>query len=366
MQKLAIVGSHPKTRDNAPWNDPAYTIWLFNEAAQDPFCQRWDAIFQLHKPSVYTSSLNMVNGTHWDWLQQDHGINKTIYMQERDDRVPNSVRYPMDEICLTIPAAKPAGEPFFTSSAAMALALALYLGYETIEVYGVDLSSGTEYQYQQLCWLYWCGVARAMIGDGFKMMSGEQHVTARVYGYQGEVQIDRAYFAERAAMLEDEYKAQEVEQAKVRAKLADCLAQFDHKRYSTLIGQAQDIAIALGEARGAADEAQMYAKRDDPISRQQFERRGATAQKEGEQAKTEMWKAWGEMLYVWNTWSMTRDSRARDQVKSFSTKMLNMAYNVGGNSGIWMESARYLMEYDDRVTAAGGKRTIKALGLEAD
>jgi hypothetical protein len=352
MQKLAIVGSHFKTRENAPFNDPSYIIWAFNEAAQDPFCKRWDVVFQLHKPEVYSSVNNMVNVKHWDWLQQDHGVAKTVYMQA------------LDEIVMMLPAAKPSGQPFFTSSASMALALALYLGYEHIEVYGVDLSSGTEYQYQQLCWLYWCGVARAMIGEGFKLMSGEQHVQARVYGYEGEIQIDRNYFVERATVLEDEFKTQEVELAKLRAKLSDCLASFDPKRYSALIGQAQDVAIALGEAKGALDEAQAYANRQDPISRQQFERRGATAQRDGEQAKIEMYKAWGEMLYVWNTWALTKDSRARDQVKTFSAKMLNLAVTTGGNSGVWQENARYLIEYDDRVTAAGGMRTQRALGLE--
>jgi hypothetical protein len=365
MKKLAIVGTHPKTRDLAPFDDESFVIWVFNEAPQDPFCKRWDGCFQLHKPEVYTSQLNMVNGTHWAWLQQDHGANKTIWMQDRDARVPNSSRYPMDEIVQQIPGASPAGQPFFTSTVSMALALGLYLGYEEIHVWGVDLSSGTEYAYQQLCWLYWCGVAKAILGGRFVMHSGLQHFTARVYGYEGEVQIPGEHYQARVDFWNEEEKTRNIEAAKLRTKYNAALSDFDPKRFGEFIEQAQDAALAWGEAAGALAEARMYAERTDPISRQQFERRGAQAQIDSEKNREEMFKAWGEMQYVFNSWAMTRDARAREQVKLFAEKMLKFAYNAGGNTGVWNENARYMGEYDNRVTAAGGERTRKALGIEA-
>ena len=103
MKKLAIVGSHPDTRELAPYQDDSYEVWLFNEAPQKPeVYPRWDKSFQMHKPEVYASEHNWVNQDHWNWLQQDHG-DKTIWMIERDERVPNSQRYPIEEVRKLVP-----------------------------------------------------------------------------------------------------------------------------------------------------------------------------------------------------------------------------------------------------------------------
>src|SRR3970040_2154965 len=97
-KRLAIVGSHPATRANAPWHDESFEVWLFNESAMKPeVYKRWDGLLQIHKEQVYASPTNWVNKDHWEWLQQDHGPDKRIWMQDVDPRVPNSVRYPLEE-----------------------------------------------------------------------------------------------------------------------------------------------------------------------------------------------------------------------------------------------------------------------------
>ncbi|KKL56773.1 hypothetical protein LCGC14_2242040, partial [marine sediment metagenome] len=98
LRSLAIVGSHPDTRENAPFDDPAFEIWLYNEAPQKPeVYKRWDACLQIHLEEVYTATHNWVNADHWEWLQKDHG-DRRIYMHDVDPRVPNSVKYPLDDI----------------------------------------------------------------------------------------------------------------------------------------------------------------------------------------------------------------------------------------------------------------------------
>jgi hypothetical protein len=63
---LAIVGSHPATREYAPYDDTRFEIWLFNEAAQKPSVyKRWDGLLQIHKEQVYSSLTNWVNKDHW-------------------------------------------------------------------------------------------------------------------------------------------------------------------------------------------------------------------------------------------------------------------------------------------------------------
>ena len=115
MKKLAIVGTHKGTRNNAPFDDPDVDIWVFNESAQttpefypnEPdkqWCTRWDAVIQLHKKDVYQSPTNWVNPRHWEWLQRDHG-DKVIWLQEDDENVPNGRKYPLDEIIATVPGA---------------------------------------------------------------------------------------------------------------------------------------------------------------------------------------------------------------------------------------------------------------------
>ena len=139
LRSLAIVGSHPETRENAPYDDPNYEIWLFNEAPMKPeVYKRWDAITQIHTPEVYASSENWVNKDYWEWLQQDHG-DKKIYMLDVDYRVPNSVSYPIEGVRSLVP------YKYLRSSPALALAGAIYLGYKDITLYGNDLISNTEY-----------------------------------------------------------------------------------------------------------------------------------------------------------------------------------------------------------------------------
>lgn len=361
MKRLAIVGTHSATRHLAPFDDPAYEIWVFNEAPQAEWCKRWDATFQLHKAEVYTSPNNMVDASHWEWLQQDHGIDKTVYLQWMDPMVPNACRYPMDELRELMAAAR-MGQ--FTSTVSMALALGLYLGYETIECWGVDLGSNTEYAYQQTGFVYWCGVAMGIIGDEFKLHSGLQHFSNRIYGYEGETQIERAFFAERAEFFKAEQKSKSWEFSKLRARLTEAVDKNKTDAFMELIVEAQEIAMDFGEAQGSLQEAQNYAAREDPITRQQFERRGAMAQEEAGKSQTLMDHTHGEMTYVFNAWRKTLNAEAVRQLKMFYENMLNHAITTGGNLGVMHESARYMNEYDSRIQAAGGERTLNALGVD--
>lgn len=360
MKRLAIVGTHPGTRDQGPFDNLDYDIWVFNEAPQAEWCKRWTATFQLHKPEVYTSPNNMVRADHWDWLQQDHGIDKTIYLQEHDDRIPNGTRFLIDEIKQFVPAAK---FGLFTSTVSMAIALGLYLGYETIELWGVDLGSNTEYTYQLPGFLFWVGVAAATLGDKFILHSGLQHFTNRVYGYEGETQIERAFFTERAEFFDKERKGHESTFNKLKGRLANALIDFKPTDFYNLITACQNAAQDWGRADGGYQEAHDYAERTDPISAQQFERRGAKAQLEGDETKDKMNQKFGEVTYLWNTWSRTRQYEAMIQLKDFSAQLLTLAIKVGGFAGVMDENRRYMIEYADRVQAAGGERTLKALGV---
>lgn len=368
MKKLAIVGSHSVTCKNAPFDNPEYEIWVFNEAPQncpgsDPehpaleWCKRWDVDFQMHKPEVYMSPNNMVKKDHWDWLQKNHG-KKTIYMQDYDELVPNSRRYPLEEICERFP---PAKFRWMTSTPSYALALALYQGYEYIEIWGIELTSNTEYSYQLENWLYWVGVAKGILGDGLVLHSGEVHFQSRLYAYEGEIQIDRQYFRQRADELEKDWKFADSALKKAMDRLGAAVVDQKFDQIAQLSINIQDAALMAGELAGALSEAKLYADRFDPITRQEFERRAATGQNGAEQHRAQMYHEGGKVEYTFNVWKQKQILDARDQMLKFLNAQAKHAYDCGANIGIFHENQKYMMEYDARLTAAGGERTKQAL-----
>ena len=356
MKKLAIVGTHPRTRENAPWYDPDYDIWVFNESPKNEWVKRWDADFQLHKPEVYTSRNNFVRADHWDWLQERRG--KPIYMQEMDERVPDCVKYPLDEIIASLPGAH---LRWWKSSPAYAIALALHQGYREIALYGLDMSSGTEYGYQLPNFQYWVGVALGMWATILEL-SNEQYFTGALYAYEGEIQIPRSYFAERAELHRPALKSARWEVSKMQDRFKEATGlSGSPAKASQLLSQLEDLVLAAAQISGALVSSEEYAGRDDPIPRQEFERAAATAQRDTEQKRKDGWVAHGEAQYVWNAWNQSGSDAARKQFIEFVTKALNLLDEAGVRMGVYLENIEYLKQVDELITAAGGERTVKAL-----
>lgn len=186
MKKLAIVGAEEHTRSLAPWDDPEFDIWVFNEWANAPWCKRWDALLQIHSPSVYRNLNNRKDPKHWEWLQQKHG--KPIYMQEVDSLVPDSVKLP--RLLPTRLLYEGKRQKYFRATVCYAIALALYQGYKQIDVYGVELASHAEYRSQRDCFIFWVGVA---IGQGAKinLHCCKGLFDAPLYGFEEYMQEDQ-------------------------------------------------------------------------------------------------------------------------------------------------------------------------------
>ena len=353
---LAIVGMHPKGTEDMPWDDPNLEVWLFNEAAQKvEKYPRWDALIQIHRPEVYTSLTNWVNKDHWPWLQQDHG-DKKIYMMDVDPRVPNSVKYPLEGVLSLIP------YHYLRSSPALALALAIYLGYTDISLYGSELSSNTEYGYQATNYAFWIGFAHGR-GIDLKLRCWQAEFNQPIYGYEGEAQIDRAYFVERTAEHDRAWKTNENTLAKLKNRLDQAMLEADYPKVGALSLELQTVALVAGESAGAMGEAERYSQRVDPITRQEFERVSARAYSEGEKLREDMWHAGGKCEYVWNVWKQTGKLEALNQLRAFLKARTQLAYDTGARLGIYRENIGYLSKYDDVVTALGGQRALVHVGL---
>lgn len=168
-KKVAIVGFAESSRHLAPYDNPEWEIWAMNQLYRHiPRATRW---WEMHKD--YLS--DQVPGTDYKkWLEE---CPIPVLMVDSDITIPNSIRYPIEEMVDTF------GDYFYSTISYM-IALAIKEGFETIGIWGIDLSHDTEYEYQKPSAEYLLGVAR---GLGIDLVIPEQSALLKGtyrYGYQ--------------------------------------------------------------------------------------------------------------------------------------------------------------------------------------
>lgn len=142
--KVAIVGMSPSCAD-APWDDPTWEKWGL--PWHEGYWQRMDRLFEMHdKRLLYGSHSKRPVG--YEERLQECGV--PLYMQEADG---NALAYPFDDVAKTI------SLPYWNSSIAYAMALAIHEGAEVIDIVGVDMKSEDEYGYQRPNMEYLIGLA---------------------------------------------------------------------------------------------------------------------------------------------------------------------------------------------------------------
>lgn len=348
MKKLAIVGSGSNTRDNAPWSDPEYSIWVFNEAANTKWCKRWDAVFQMHAREIYAGH-NTKDPTHWEWLQKPHG--KPIYMQEVDADVPDSIRYPIED-ALTV-----TNFDYFASTFAYMAALAILQGYEQVGIHGIELSA-SEYQYQAECWRFWIGVLKGKLGaDGCVLHSALDLFESARYGYEGNFAFGAEHFADRARLLDAQWNAAVKNIANMKKAIERAIAKKEHDKVQQLAIQFRDAALSTGELAGALAEAERYQTFGNRYAdRGGFEYAAAKAQRDGEARKQIIWHLGGMVEYAWNAWKQSDAQAAKDQMYGLIGRMSGAAEEVGALMGMYKENISYILKYDAMVQANGGQK----------
>jgi len=348
MNKLAIVGSGPDTRDNAPWDDPSFDIWVFNEAGNHSWCKRWNAVFQMHEPEIYKGH-NTKDVHHWEWLQQKHF--KPIYMQELDPLVPDSVRYPLEE------AKALAGVQMFPSTFAYMAALAVLNGYEQVRIFGVELSV-TEYQSQANGYLFWFGFLRGRLSvenvDSAILHLGQNIFEVPLYGYEGEFSLGCAHFQERVKFLDAQWSSSEKNLQNMKKAIERAVEKKEYEKVQQFSLTFQTAAMTCGEFAGALAEAERYHTFGDRYAdRGGFETAAAEAQIEGEKHKALMLHEGGKVEYLWNVWKQTNSVQAVNQMLGFIEAMGKCAYDTGAQLGKYHENVSYIVRYDDMAQANG-------------
>ncbi|NIP32916.1 hypothetical protein GWN26_10705, partial [Candidatus Saccharibacteria bacterium] len=164
-----IVGcSDSKTL--APFNDSNYEFWgvnnLFVNMPDKPWT-RWFEIHEITHDGKHFKRREHFSQNPYDFRGQPvddyiKGLGKLtcpVYMQKRWPNIPNSVVYPLKEII-------EAYGNYFTNTVSYEIALAIFEGFKTIGIYGVDMAVGSEYGHQRPSCEYFIGLA---IGLGIEV-----------------------------------------------------------------------------------------------------------------------------------------------------------------------------------------------------
>ncbi len=164
MRKVCILGKCSSTRHHSPMGMREWEIWALG---WDP-TPVVDRMFEIHKHWRHHLGVGSEDAAmHQRWLM---GQKVPIYMREREDDIPTSVRYPLEEVTALVGKTRD-GLPYLESSIAYMMALAMLEGWNDpqnmrIGIWGVDLNPDTEYAYQKPNMEYLIGMAR---GRGIKV-----------------------------------------------------------------------------------------------------------------------------------------------------------------------------------------------------
>lgn len=346
MKKLAIVGSGSLTREQAPFYDESFDIWVFNEAPMFDWCKRYTASFQMHKPEVYRAN-NVKSAGYWEWLQKE---TKPVFMNGEDPQVPGCEVYPLQE------ALKLSGLKFFGMSTCYAVALALLKGYEHIELWGIELSS-TEYVYGIDSWMFWVGFAKGKLGqDHFVLHSGENLFSAPLYGMEGGTKFEDDFFSNRITFLDNGWKSAEKSLQNIKSLLDKYLTNNEYEKFLNLFVSFEKAALDAGEYAGSLSEAEKWnGIKDWVIGRNELEMASAIGLRDSEEKRTLMIHNGGMVEYVWTIWEQTGNKNAADQLRSLVKKHGLLAYETGALHGVKIEDQSYMQKYDDMMLASGIK-----------
>jgi hypothetical protein len=376
--KLAIVGTHKDTRDYAPFDDLDFDIWVFNEALSqvihdkynNPYkwVRRADAVFQMHEPAVYMSPNNRSDKFHWDWLQENHDDLK-IYMQEVDPLVPNSVRYPKEDVDALLDSFRQGmsleKRSFLTSTPAQAMALGIVLGYKHIDIYGCNMASETEYAFQREGFTFWVGYA---LGHGItiNMYSGDEIFDRPIYGYEGYVETPPEYFKQRIDELTPAISAQRESIHQLDSRL--------NENWQNGVGEyISEISSAnsnLGYLEGQLDENERYLfkieqmKRDNELSfidLNEYEMASAEANKNMINLGPLVYRTVGHVDLTLETYQFTKNPHYLPQLKFHVQDHIKANYEYGRAQGKFEENRRFANDMYKRIQAAGGTKSVQSI-----
>lgn len=217
---VALVGFAKSSRNLAPYDQRNLEIWGCNEAYTGQFMKtskgefRADRWFQIHKREDWSRRNNPNDPHHPEWLSRDH--NFPIYMQEEFEEVPDAEAIPLaelDEMFFSnlwaihpetgkyVPWLEAYEHGNYTSTFAWMMAMAIYEGFDRIQVYGFAMGTKSEYLHQAPGATFWIGQALGR-GIDIQIIGASPILQGDLYGFGFGSILQVGVFDERIAELE--------------------------------------------------------------------------------------------------------------------------------------------------------------------
>lgn len=223
-KKVAIVG-FADTRMDAPYKDPSWEIWGLNDLHSS--IPRYDRWFDIHTRENIDEDVRL-GRTPGDkcGLGGLKPLNVPIYMQDKYADIPNSIKFPLQEIIDKF-------GNYFTNSISYMTALAIYEGYNEISIYGVDMAVGSEYVDQRPSCEYFIGLAR---GAGIKVyIPPASDLCKARFMYAFDAPKQNVYKEKIASML----KNMQQRDAQIQQQMREM--ERAHYQYEGAIGATKEI-----------------------------------------------------------------------------------------------------------------------------
>lgn len=222
-RRIAIVGSWSVTVDMVPWDDESLEIWGLAWRAD---LKRSDRVFDPHDMSFLEDKTKYQRRVPKNYLEHLKKFDCPVYLQEKHTEVPKSQAYPLKEIQGFFMHVDPNHtKPYFASTIAYMVAMAIAEGVNEIHLYGVDLSEDTEWGYQKPNTEYYLGMAR---GRGIKVIVPKESslmTFSHTYGYDPHPEYDDILVQEmkkRHAHYVQNCKRLEIEKATYDGARQEC------------------------------------------------------------------------------------------------------------------------------------------------
>lgn len=155
-EKLAIVG-FAGTKGIAPFGNSDYEIWGLNQLYSEIPIQNFSRWFEIHGRNKLmpegNKDIRERDPNYFEWLKT---CPIPVYMHEHYDDIANSVKYPLGYVLERFK------RRYYTNSIAYMLVLGIVEGFRHIEIYGVDMAVGGEYEKERPGVEYWIGYAEGM------------------------------------------------------------------------------------------------------------------------------------------------------------------------------------------------------------
>lgn len=172
-KKLIMLGTAPNV-SRAPYDDPNVDIWGTGGTVAMDSVKRVDVIFEMH-PRRYWGKEHVLKV-----LNEYQG---QIVMADHYEEIPNSVRYPIEQVREVFYMSTMGEHLYVTNTVAYMFALAYLEGYREIETYGIYMEHETEYEHQRVNCEFYVGFLHAR-GVEVTIHGGEVLKARFEYGLQ--------------------------------------------------------------------------------------------------------------------------------------------------------------------------------------